>query len=174
MRRVERQEDLTHVAARALFGVGQGIASTVYGTVVVMATLTAAYPSQRDPWKLAAIVAVTVLVLWIAHVYAHALSRSITHSRPTLSDLGSIAHSELGILLAAALPLGALLIGSAGLVRESAAIWLALATGLGTLTAEGVRYARLERLGPLATIAAVGLNLAMGLFVVALKVVIAH
>ena len=61
----------------AAFGAEGSVASTVYGTVVVMATLSAAYAVEPDPWRLEIIVVSTVLVLWIAHVYAHGLSESL-------------------------------------------------------------------------------------------------
>lgn len=157
-----------------LFGSGGGIASTVYGTVVVMATLTAAYASEKDPWRLAVTVTAAVFVLWIAHVYAHTLSEVLAEGRQKLYDLGSIARRELGIMLAAALPVGALLLGAIGVFRETTAVWAALGLGLFTLGAEGVRFARLERFGLGATLVATGLNLTLGLFVVALKVLVAH
>src|SRR5204863_2027634 len=97
------QRPLRHSAAQVLFGSGGRIASTVYGTVVVMATLTAAYASEKDPWKLATTVAGAVFVLWIAHVYAHTLSEALSEGRQKLYDMGSIARRELGIMLAAAL-----------------------------------------------------------------------
>ena len=69
----------------------------MYGTVVVMATLAAAYGSERDPWKLAVLVASTGVVLWIAHLYAHGLSESIERNRRlTWSDVTHIARRELG------------------------------------------------------------------------------
>ena len=158
-----------------LLGARGGIASTVYGTVVVMATLTAAYASEKDPWKLALIVSTTALVLWIAHLYAHGLSESITLDRRlTAHEAKTLARRELGILLAALLPCAALVVGAIGILAETAAIWLALALGLGTLAAEGVRYARMERIGPLGLIAAVAGNVLLGSFVVLLKVVVAH
>jgi len=46
--------------------------------------------------------------------------------------------------------------------------------GLLTLGAEGVRYARMQRLGAAATAGAVAINLAFGIAVVALKVAIYH
>ena len=152
-----------------------GIASTVYGTVVIMATLTAAYASQSDPWKLALIVMSSAFVLWIAHLYAHGLSESITlERRLTLREAKTLARRELGILLAAALPCAALVVGAIGILEEKTAIWLALGLGLGTLAAEGVRYARMERLGRLGMTAAVVGNVLLGSFVVLLKVVVAH
>jgi hypothetical protein len=161
--------------ADVLLGARRGIASTVYGTVVVMATLTAAYASVHDPWRLAAIVAATAFVLWIAHLYSHALSESITHDhRLTRGDFTGIAHRELGILLAAVAPCGALVLGAIGFFRERTAIWVALGIGLATLAAAGLRYAHMERLGRLGMVGAVVANVALGLFVVLLKVLVAH
>jgi hypothetical protein len=165
----------THPVARLIFGVGSGIAGTVYGTVVAMATLTAAYASQKDPWKLAVLVASTAFVLWIAHLYAHGLSESIERNRRLeREDITRIARRELGILLAAVGPVAALVLGAVGLLGRSASVWLALGIGLVTLGVEGIRYARLEHLGPAATLGAVGANLALGLVVVALKVGLQH
>jgi hypothetical protein len=158
-----------------LLGARGGIASTVYGTVVVMATLTAAYASESDPWKLAAVVSTTAFVLWIAHLYAHGLSESITLDRRlTLQEGKTLARRELGILLAALPPCAALVVGAVGILGEKTAIWLALGLGIGTLAAEGVRYARMERLGRVGLTAAVVGNVLLGLFVVVLKVVVAH
>jgi hypothetical protein len=157
------------------FGVGSGIASTVYGTVLVMATLTAAYATEKHPWKLAVIVVTTSVVLWISHLYAHGLSASIEQSRHLRrGELFAIIRRELGILLAAAAPTVALLLGAAHVFAETAAIWLALGIGLVTLAVEGLRFARLERLALPGTVIAIGLNLALGLAIVALKVQVAH
>jgi hypothetical protein len=161
--------------AQVVFGVGGTVASTVYGTIVVMATLTAAYATEKHPWKLAAIVASTVVVFWIAHLYAHGLSESITLSRRiTLDEAAHIARREAGLLFAAAAPVAALVVGATDLVDETFAVWLALAIGLVTLAVEGFRYARLERFGRAGTLVAIGVNLSLGLLVVALKVAVAH
>jgi len=162
-------------AEHLFFGVGSGIASTVYGTIVVMATLTAAYATEAHPWKLAAIVTSAAVVLWIAHLYSHGLSESIERNRRlTPRELTTIVRRELGILLAAAAPTAALVLGAIGVFSEHTAITVALGVGLVTLAAEGVRFARLERLGALGTLVAMALNLALGLLVVALKVAVAH
>jgi hypothetical protein len=162
-------------ALASLVGTGGGIASTVYGTVVVMATLTAAYATEKDPWRLAVLVWTTAFVLWVAHLYSHGLAESISRrQRLSLSELGDIARRELGILLAAAVPSAALLLGALGILRESAAVWVALGLGLATLAAEGFRYAHIETLSRTATLTVVSANVAIGLFVVVLKVAIAH
>jgi hypothetical protein len=166
---------IRRAAEHVFFGVGGGIASTVYGTVVVMATLTAAYASKPGHWKLAAVVATTAFVLWIAHLYSHGLSESIVlNRRLTREELGEIVRRELGILSAALAPVIALVLGALGVFREATAVWLALGVGLLTLAVEGIRFARFERLGLLGTAVVMGLNLALGLLVVALKVGVAH
>jgi hypothetical protein len=140
-----------------------------------MATLTAAYATEKDPWRLAVLVWTTAFVLWIAHLYAHGLAESISRrQRLSSQELSDIARREVGILLAAAVPSAALLLGAVGLVRESAAVWLALGLGLAILAAEGFRYAHIETLGRRATLTIVGTNVAVGLLVVVLKVAVAH
>ena len=57
------------------------IAGTVYGTIVVMATVAAGGKGRVDAWQLAAFVVATVVVLWLAHVYAHGLAESIERGR---------------------------------------------------------------------------------------------
>jgi hypothetical protein len=160
---------------RVLFGVEGRIASSVYGTVLVMATLTAASAERGHPWRLIGIVASGVFVVWLAHLYAHSLSESIELGRRvTRHDVERIAHRELGILLAAALPLGALLLGAVGVLRETTAVWLALATALFALAVAGLHYATVEALSRSATVAVVAANVALGLLVVVLKAFVIH
>lgn len=147
----------------------------MYGTVVVMATLTAAYASTKDPWKVAAIVWTTSFVLWIAHVYSHGLSESLERERRLdRTELLSVARRERGVVFSAVGPSIALVLGAAGVLRESTSVWIAIGIGLATLAVEGLRYARLEKLSRLATLAVTASNLALGLVVVVLKIVVAH
>jgi hypothetical protein len=170
-----RRPAVKRAAQHVFFGVGGGIASTVYGTIVVMATVTAAYAAEKHPWKVAGVVVGTAVVLWIAHVYAHGLSESIVQNRRLSRDeLAALVRRELGILLAAAAPTAALVLGALGVFRETTAVWLALSVGLLTLAVEGVRFARLENLRLLGTVVAMGVNLGLGLLVVAMKVAFAH
>jgi hypothetical protein len=172
------QSDRTRVsrAAAHLVGVDDRIASTVFGTITAMATVAAygrAFPDS--PWTVEELVVSTAVVLWLAHLYTHALAESISESRPLrAAALRIVAGRELGILLAAVPPSFALLLGAAGVLDETASIWLALALGLATLALEGVRYARIEGLGALGTLTAVAANLGLGLLVVLLKAEILH
>jgi hypothetical protein len=53
-------------------------------------------------------------------------------------------------------------------------VWLAVALGLIVLAAQGVVFARVERLGFTATVAVVALNLGLGVLLVGLKLLISH
>ena len=162
-------------ATHVLFGIGGGVANVVYGTVVVLAALTAAYASENHPWRLAVVVFTTSTVLWVAHVYAHELAANLAaQQRLSPDELIEIAQRESGILLAAVAPILMLLLGAAGVLDETVAIWLAFAVGLLTLAVQGLRYARIEKLGWLGTLAAIAVNIALGLAIVALKVGVAH
>ena len=117
----------------------------------------------------------TAVVLFLAHVYAHGLSESLSERRPLRpSGMLTLAGRELGILLAVVPPSLALLLGAAGVIDETASIWLALAVGLAALALEGVRYARIERLGVTGTLLVVAANAGLGLLVVLLKAEVLH
>jgi hypothetical protein len=161
--------------SRLLFGTRERIAGTVYGTVVVMGAVTAGAGAETEAWRLAAFSTVTVIVLWIAHVYADGLGESIQRGRRLdRTEFADVARRELPIALAAAGPVAFLLLGAVGVVRESRAIWLALAFGVASLGVQGVRYARVERMTRMATFVSVAINLALGLTIVGMKAALAH
>ena len=163
-------------AKHAIFGSAGKIAGTVYGTIVVMATVTAGSTGEHtDAWRLAAIVTVTVLVLWIAHVYSHGLAESIERSRRLdRAEFSDVARRELAIPLAAVVPVATLVLGALGVIGEQTAVWFALGFGVATLGVQGARYATIEQLGRTGTLASIALNLFLGLVVVGLKALLAH
>ena len=157
----------------ALVGRGKGIAGTVDGTVVVMSTLVAA-SGDHNQWELVAVVGSTALVIWFAHVYAHGVGESIgLDRRLDWPAFQGIIRRQLPMLAAALAPIIVLALGAGGLLRDSGAVWLALAIGWLTLGVQGVRYARVEQLGRLGTTAIIAVNLALGGVVIALKVLVA-
>jgi hypothetical protein len=161
---------------RLLHGHPETISGTVYGTIVVLSMLTAgAADYGSDPWRLVAIVAAGTIVLWAAHVYAHGLGESVAAKRRlSARELGAIAVREAAILIAAILPLAAIALGALGAISQTLALWLAFGLGVAALTAQAMRYARLERLTPAETALTVGLNLGFGLVFVGLKALLAH
>jgi len=88
--------------------------------------------------------------------------------------LRDVARHEASLIEAELLPLAALLLGAFGVISAHAALWAAFGVGLAVLAAQGLVFARIERLGTLGTLAVVGTNLALGLALVALKVFVTH
>ena len=164
------------VLTRLVFGSRRTIAGTVYGTIVVLAALAAGGKAfQNDLWHLIALVDVTVLVLWIAHVYSHGLGESLQVGRRLdAAELGAIAGRELAIPLSAVAPTAILVLGAVGIFKGTTATWLAVGVCVLALTIQGLRYALLERLGTVGTLVSVALNLALGLTIVGLKVLVSH
>jgi len=171
--------DRTPISKRAgdlVVGVDDTIASTVFGTITAMATIAAygrVFP--HSPWTVEELLVTTAVVLWVAHLYTHALAESLAERRPLrFARLRTLARRELGILLAAIPPSIALILGALGLFDEAVSIWLAIGLGLGILALEGARYARVEHLGSKSTAVAVAANVGLGLLVVLLKVEVLH
>ena len=161
--------------ALALGGGDRAIAATVYGTVLAMAALAAGAVEHLSPHELIAVVATTSGVIWLAHVYAHTLGESIERGRRLdWAELTAIGRRELPILGAAAAPTAVLILGAVGVIEEEPDIWLAFGLGFAALAVQGLRYARVERLGTAGTIAVVAANLALGGLVVMLKVLVSH
>jgi hypothetical protein len=161
---------------RFVFGSRGTIAGTVYGTIVVLAVLAAGGKAfEHNLWRLVAILITTVLVLWMAHVYAHGLGESLhVGRRLDIAELGAIAQRELAVPLAAAAPTAVLVLGAVGLLGGRTSVRLALGIGVAILAVQGLRYARVEGLGRTGTLAAVALNLGLGLALVVLEVLVAH
>ena len=155
---------------------GQRLSGFIYGTIVALSVIAAgarAYPDSAG--HIAALVAVTCGVFWVAHVYAHGLGHGLVHEEHlSLEELRGIARRESSIVEAALLPVLALVLGAVGLVSTRTAVWAAFALGLLVLGAEGLVFARVERLGPLGTLAVVAANLGLGLLLVALKLFVTH
>jgi hypothetical protein len=160
---------------RFVFGSRETIAAKVYGTIVVLAVIAAGGKAfQNDLWRLVTLVVATVLVLWLSHVYAYGLARSVqTGRRIGTSDLATIARRELAVPLVAVMPTAVLILGVVGLLESRKAVLAALAVGVAILAEQGLRYARAEALGPLGTVTAVALNTALGLTLVFLEVLVA-
>lgn len=148
------------------------IAGSVYGTIVVLAVLAAGSESEAiDAWELDVFMIGSVIVLWIAHVYAHGVAESVSAGIPLDGEaIRVLAAREISIVLAAVGPGIVLLLGAVGLIGDATAVWLALAVGTFVLAFQGLRYAKATALSRRGTLAVVAINVALGLFIVALKV----
>jgi hypothetical protein len=152
------------------------VSGYTYGTIIVLSVIVAgakAFPEKAG--HIAAVVAVTAAVFWLAHVYAHSLGHSVAHDRRiSWAEIGLIARREAAIIEAAILPVGALVLGSLGVLAKGTAVWLAIGLGLAVLAAQALRYARIERLSIFATVLVVAVNVGLGLVLVALKLFVMH
>jgi hypothetical protein len=161
----------------ALFlGNRRTISGTVYGTIVVLAAITgSAKAIEPNLWSVAVIAAVTSGVLWVAHVYSHGLGESVTIGRRlNAAELAAIARRESAILRAAVLPVFVVVLGALGLFGDRTALWVAVGVGVATLMVQGIRFARLEELSTVGTVASVGINLTLGLSIVLVKALLSH
>lgn len=129
----------------------------------------------HDAGRIAVLLAVTVVVFWLAHVYSHSLAHVVAQDRHlSFGELRTIARHESSIIEASLPPLAALLLAALGLFSAKAGVWIAYGLGLGVLMAAGLVFARVERLGWLSTLVVVALNVALGIALVALKLFVSH
>ena len=75
---------------------------------------------------------------------------------------------------AAVPPLVALMLGALGIISTKLAVWVAFGLGLVVLLAQGITFARVERMGRLGTLAVVAANLGLGVALVGLKLLVSH
>jgi hypothetical protein len=153
---------------------GENLAGAIYGTILVTSVVAAADSSDAI-WQSLGIVEVTVLVFWLAHVYAHALAWSLDSNEPfSRRGLRPVARKEWPLLQAAIVPTIALVAGGIGLIRTQTAYWLAIGYGVAALVWWGLLIARKEHLSRLATCAVVLANAFFGLAIVLLKEFVNH
>lgn len=155
---------------------GERLGGFVYGTIVVLSVIVTglkAFPHGLG--HVALLVAVTTVVFWLAHVYAHGIAFSIGHEEHlSLAELGGIARQEASIVGSGVPPEVALVLGAVGVLSDRVATWSAFGLGLAVLALVGLRFARIERLGPGRTVVAILANLALGLVLIGLKVLVVH
>ncbi len=165
-----------HASEPPIEGAPERLAGFIYGTLVALAMVVAGvkvYPDSAG--RIAVFVVLTSFVLWLAHVYAHTVGLSVSHGRRLeLADLRHIARREGSIVEAALPPIVPLLLGAFGVLSTDTAVWSAFGIGLVILAVEGAAFARIQRLGPLRTVAAVAANVGVGLLLVAVKLVLSH
>jgi hypothetical protein len=113
----------------------------IYGMIVATAVIAAAAGHTSPGLILAATVA-TLVVFWIAHVYADFLDHGLRGDRFHLRLLPGIMARELSMLAAPALSVVFLLLGALGLVDEELAIRLALWNGVLQLVGWGIDIGR--------------------------------
>jgi hypothetical protein len=145
--------------------------SAIYGQVLAGSAVVALSRHDEPPLEIAAGVAATMLVFWVAHVYAEAISRSVARAGRARA-VRHLAEREWPMVQAALPAVVALTLAALGLWSRESGITIAL--GLGVVALAGWGYAAGRRSGRSqhrALLAALG-SAVLGLLIIALKVAI--
>jgi hypothetical protein len=147
-------------------------AGAIYGTIAAMAVI-AGTAKEPEHGKALSLTIATLLVFWLAHVYAHALAHHLRGAtRLRWATVTAAMREERPMLLAPLPSFVLLLLGAVGLVEEHRAIRLALWAGVLQLFAWGFAYARRQGWGRLPALVTGVVNGVFGLVIVLLEVVL--
>jgi hypothetical protein len=151
---------------------GHTVALAVYGQILATSLVaTLSEDHEISAGQLLFWLAVTMVVFWIAHVYAEAVARRLARERAlTVTDVGDLAREELPELVAALPPMAALALGAVGVLSRDAAVELAIGTGVLLLAAWGYVIARRSGLTAWGTAGSIALNATAGLAIVGMKI----
>lgn len=151
-------------------------AESVYGIILVSGLIVASGGQGASSWSVFLSVLGTVIVFWAAHVYAgtvaaHGVEVGGAHTSLNIAFRGSLRRS-LGLLTAALLPSGVLLLGALRAIDDTVAIWTALWLGVVILAVIG--YSAFARLGSAFPMRIVGslTTAAFGVAMIVLKALI--
>jgi hypothetical protein len=148
----------------------------IYATLALLAVLISIDPHHTSSLKAAAIVAGTAFSLWIASLVATQMSYRIVMQKASLDkealDRQYLRHAPL--LAAAFFPVFLILLTVTPVLSLAGAINLGIAFSLLLLIAWSLYSAIAMRAGRLATFVIAGIELAIGLGIVGLKLAISH
>lgn len=150
-------------------------ADGVYGLLVSLAVATAASFTAPTSGVIAATVAGSAIVFWIAHIHAHLVALwARTDAHPAWSQVRHEAGRHLPLLVAALPALIVLFPAHLGVYGTGTAVWLLTAVTIALLAAWGIAISRLAKLSFAAGVFITSVNIGMGLLIVLLKVVVTH
>ena len=125
-------------------GDGHLAARGVYGAIVVLALLLAMKEHPPGPWAAAGLVAVSVLAVLAAELYAELLGLEIELGRATTRAEQRAKLHELGpITLSAEAPVLVLVLAGLGIIDEDRAFDLAVVVTIALITVDGFLARRL-------------------------------
>src|SRR4051794_24272731 len=152
--------------------VRRNVAAAVYGQILVTALVaTLSEDESISIGSLLVWVALTMLVFWLAHLYAEGVAVRLEREHDLgLADVRELVRNELPELYATLPAVLLPALGWVGVLSRDAAIDIAIGAGVATLAGMGFVIARRSHLPPRATAVSVGVNGAFGLAIVALKV----
>jgi len=147
---------------------GHLAARGVYGAIVVLALLLAMQDHPPGPWESAALVAVSVVAVLAAELYAELLGLELDLRRAATRAERRAKLHELGpITLSAEAPVLVLVLAGLGLIEEDRAFDLAIIVTIALITVDGFLARRLagrtvaESLRSAALLGSIGVALAV-------------
>jgi hypothetical protein len=148
------------------------VAAAVYGQILATSLVaTLSEDHEISAAQLLFWLAVTMVVFWVAHVYAEAVARRLDSGHELgVADLRDLVRNDLPELLAALPAITALALGALGVYSRETAVELAIGGGVVLLATWGYVIARRTGMSGRATVGSVVLNGAVGLAIVGLKV----
>jgi hypothetical protein len=168
----EREMSQPNTAMPRALGLRTNAAGAIYGTIAAMAVIAGAARYQSDA-QIFALTLVTLLVLWLAHVYAETLAQHLKRGgKPDWSAVVAAMTKERTMLEGPAPMLLVLGLGGLGILDEDLALTLALWTGLAQLIVWGVTYARRLDWGWASAVGVGLVNGTFGLIIVLLEVIV--
>ena len=153
---------------------GRARAAGIYGTIVTAAVLATA-GGRMAVAPLCLLVFFTLVVYWMAELYAEVLGEHVHAGRlPQGRELRILLGSSWQMVTASYLPLAALVLSAVLGLDPLVASYLALAVTLVLLVVHGRSAARAAGLTGARLLAATGVAALLGLSMVALKAFITH
>lgn len=149
---------------------------SIYGLILVSGMIVVSNSVVGTSINALATVAVTVVVFFLAHVYAGTLARLAAdeaHGDFAIS-IRAAAHESRGLLVVALLPLVVLGFGVTRVIDDEAAIWTALAIDVIALGVLGWLAVARWNTNVWARLGSALITAAFGVIVMALKVLIHH
>jgi hypothetical protein len=116
--------------------------AAIYGTIVASAVIATTAGGHESPALILEATLATLLVFWLAHVYADFLGHALRRASSNLRLMASVMFQELSMLVAPALSIFFLLLGALGVLGEALAVGLALWSGVVQLIGWGIDMGR--------------------------------
>jgi hypothetical protein len=96
--------------------------AAIYGTIVASAAIATSAGGHESAALILEATLASLLVFWLAHVYADFLGHGLRHAKTGLRLLAFIMVQELSMLVATALSILFLLLGGLGVLEEALAV----------------------------------------------------
>jgi hypothetical protein len=122
--------DVTTDSRPSHFSLGHTLMTeeSIYGLILLSGMILVSGMHNDASWKVLITVVVTVVVFWIAHVYAGTLARFSGKfgGGNLLHAIGASMKRSRGLLVSAVLPITVLTLGTLDVIPDKSAIWAAL------------------------------------------------